>query len=69
MTKTILDLKKDFEVYTIDEFKKSNDRKFDVIHLGDTLEHTGDPVNLINYLLKNLVKKVYYLLKDLLKEI
>ena len=55
--KTILDLKKDFEVYTIDEFNEYNDRKFDVIHLGDTLEHTGNPVNLINYLLKKLSKK------------
>tara|TARA_Y100000768_G_scaffold372221_1_gene339693 strand:- start:194 stop:1066 length:873 start_codon:yes stop_codon:yes gene_type:complete len=54
--KLITDLKKNYEVYTLAEFDDINNKKFDVIHLGDVLEHMIDPINLMNYLILKLNK-------------
>jgi len=50
--------KVDCEVYTVDEFMSDSfEKKFDVIHLGDVLEHLPNPVESVDKILDKLKPK------------
>ncbi len=44
------------EVFSIKEFMTCNSTKFDVIHLGDVLEHLPDPASTLKWLLDHHLK-------------